>query len=311
MPKKLTQDQFLEKANTKHNFKYDYSLSFYDYAYSILKIICPTHGIFEQKAYTHIHGRGCPECGGSKKLTHDEFVIRAISVHGNTYKYPFNDYKNTSTKIKILCHIHGVFHQTPNSHLNGSGCGQCGSIKAGEKNQLGRENFIKKSKLTHGDKYNYDLVDYKTSFDEVTIECIEHGYFNQIPNSHLSGYGCIECARMLTGWNRTNFVYRCNRKNVDGQLYLVRCSNINESFYKIGITSQKSINHRFRKSMPYAVELISIFKGDPAFVWNKEKDIHRELKNKRYHPLIDFHGMTECFSELTQEVKDFFGVQDA
>ncbi len=55
--------KFIERSNLIHNNKYDYSLVKYTKAYSPVKIICPEHGIFEQKPYYHYTGHGCSTCG--------------------------------------------------------------------------------------------------------------------------------------------------------------------------------------------------------------------------------------------------------
>jgi len=55
----------------------------------------------------------------------DCFIKRANLKHNNRYNYKLINYKNNSTKIDIICNIHGVFKQTPNIHLLGSGCRQC------------------------------------------------------------------------------------------------------------------------------------------------------------------------------------------
>lgn len=55
--------------------------------------------------------------------------------------------------------------------------------------------FIEKSIIIHGDRYNYDYVDYKKAIDKVIIECSIHGTFSITPNSHLNGSGCYFCGR--------------------------------------------------------------------------------------------------------------------
>lgn len=50
---------------------------------------------------------------------------------------------------------------------------------------LSKEEFIKKARLVHGDRYNYDNVDYKTNKVKVCIVCPEHGEFWQTPSDHL------------------------------------------------------------------------------------------------------------------------------
>ena len=59
------------------------------------------------------------------------------------------------------------------------------------------EEFIKKAKKVHGDKYDYSKVNYIGSKIEVTIICPEHGEFWQTPANHKKGHGCPMCARDL------------------------------------------------------------------------------------------------------------------
>lgn len=61
-----------------------------------------------------------------KRFTKDEFIARARKVHGDKYDYSKVEYKNARTKVKIICPIHGVFEQSPDAHLRGQGCRDCG-----------------------------------------------------------------------------------------------------------------------------------------------------------------------------------------
>ena len=63
----------------------------------------------------------------SKKLSLEEFIEKAKEIHGDKYDYSKVEYINTKTKVCIICPEHGEFWQTPGSHLNGSGCPECGN----------------------------------------------------------------------------------------------------------------------------------------------------------------------------------------
>lgn len=60
-----------------------------------------------------------------KKITQEEFINRAKLIHGDKYDYSEVNYINSSTKVKIICPIHGGFEQIPNNHLRGVGCFRC------------------------------------------------------------------------------------------------------------------------------------------------------------------------------------------
>lgn len=55
------------------------------------------------------------------------------------------------------------------------------------------EEFIKRAKIVHGDKYDYSKVEYINSNTKVCIICHKHGEFWQTPYKHLIGHGCPKC----------------------------------------------------------------------------------------------------------------------
>lgn len=124
-----------------------------------------------------------------KKLTTEDFIKKAKAVHGNKYDYSKTVYVNQKTDVIITCPLHGDFKQRPNNHYMGAGCPVCSGNKKSDTN-----NFIKKAKAIHGDKYDYSCVVYKNNKTSVEIICPIHGVFKQTPDKHLSGQGCPMCA---------------------------------------------------------------------------------------------------------------------
>ena len=64
-----------------------------------------------------------------KRYTTEEFIEKAKEIHSDKYDYSKVVYKNSSTKVEIICPKHGSFFQNPYSHLNGCGCPRCGKEK--------------------------------------------------------------------------------------------------------------------------------------------------------------------------------------
>ena len=126
---KITSDDFIQKATLIHNGKYDYSKVDYKTAKTKVCIICPEHGEFRQAPDKHLSGCGCQKCGGTKKLSIDEFIRKANKIHNNKYDYSKVKYINNQTKVCIICPKHGEFWQAPGSHLSGKGCPHCLSSK--------------------------------------------------------------------------------------------------------------------------------------------------------------------------------------
>ena len=185
--KKLSTEEFIKKCIEVHGNKYDYSKVVFTGVRNKVCIICPEHGEFEQIAAYHLGGHGCPMCGGTKKLTTEEFVRRAKQIHGNKYDYSKVEYINQSTKICITCPEHGEFWQLPSQHLSGNGCSKCAGFCDST------EDFILKAKKIHGDKYDYSKVNYVSMRDKICIICPEHGEFWQYPFDHVNEHGCPKC----------------------------------------------------------------------------------------------------------------------
>lgn len=146
------------------------------------------------------------------RLSKSEFINKSKLVHNNKYDYYDVDYKGYLKKVCIVCPIHGKFYQLPSKHLCGHGCHKCGI----DKTRLDIEQFINKSKLIHGNKYDYCMVRYNNTNDKVKIICKKHGMFMQSPNSHLSGSGCPHCSVVVSSYH--NEVYEYIKSVYDGDV---------------------------------------------------------------------------------------------
>jgi len=242
--------------------------------------------------------------------TIENFIKEAIFIHDDKYDYSLSKYLGSKLKISIICKEHGVFKQTPDSHLRGSGCPKCKNKKL----SYTTKQFIEKAKQVHGDTYNYSLVEYKNNKTKVKIICPEHDIFEQRPVKHLSNKrGCPKCGieriknfqkENPTAWSYSNWKKAGEKsKNFDSfKVYIIRCWNENEEFYKIGKTFTK-INNRFKckKEMPYDYEIIKIFEGDAEEMSRLEKKLQKENKEYKYVPKIKFLGAQECFIQVNYE----------
>ncbi|MBT3938980.1 MAG: hypothetical protein HOF44_04660 [Pelagibacterales bacterium] len=201
MSKKLLNDEFIEKAIKKHGDKYDYSKVEYTGSHNKVCIICSEHGEFYQSATNHLYGYGCKKCayqyshGKYRLTTFETFLSQAKEIHGDKYDYSKVKWKNTSTKIVIICPIHEEFLQIPQNHIRlKCGCRKCGrEIAKSKVNKYNTEYFIKHAKKEHGDKYDYSKTECFNATDKVEINCLIHGKFKQDANQHLMGHGCPSC----------------------------------------------------------------------------------------------------------------------
>jgi len=271
----LTLSEFIAKSNEVHKNKYDYSKVDYKDTCTKVRIVCPIHGVFLQTPSKHLSGQGCPKCGGRYPCNTEEFIKRSQKIHGDKYEYSKVNYINTSTKVCIICPEHGEFWQTPDGHLHGAGCPICsGSYKSNI------EEFIKKAREVHGDRYDYSKTEYETNSTKVCIICRKHGEFWQTPANHLKGKGCQKCKITRTELdvmkyldeNKIRYTYQHTfdwLKNIGSLFYDFYIPEYNVAIECQGIQHFKEVGY---------------FGGEKALVYNIEKD---KLKKK----LSEEHGI--------------------
>lgn len=129
------------------------------------------------------------------RLTTQIFKERASKVHNGFYHYDDDlEYVNYSTKVPIICPIHGRFFQKPSEHLHGKGCKLCGIKRTLTLTKKTKDKFIADAIAVHDHEYSYVNVDYIDSKTKVEITCKKHGPFFQTPDKHINGKeGCPLC----------------------------------------------------------------------------------------------------------------------
>jgi len=308
-PKKTLQD-FVEEANRIHQDKYDYSQSEYCGCEKTLKIKCPTHGVFEQKASHHLRGKGCQQCGlsivkaihAARTYSTEDFIGLANTVHKNCYNYSLAEYKGSCHKVSIICPTHGIFRQVAARHLSGAGCPSCGIAKLKGVRRGAHAKFIAKATELFGDRYDYSRVEYHGSRPKVKIICRQHGEFEQEPSNHINGHGCPQCGsgeRELT--RQQQWIKRAAGKTA--VLYFLRVFSDSEEFFKVGITC--NLQKRFRGTgidlLGYQYEVLAKFKSnDTVRVFDWEQSIISTFSHLRYRPKKAFSGSTECFVSASE-----------
>lgn len=334
MPTKLVLADYIKKCQQVHNHKYDYSLAVLNGAKNDITIICPEHGQFKQAAYDHSKGHGCSQCALSRnaqsiKMNFSTFIEKANIIHKNKYAYHQENYPEFSYQLMIIvCPIHSNFRQRRDVHLNGHGCQACAKNK-----QLTVDDVINRSKLIHGDKYQYYLCNLDNSF--LVISCYKHGLFQQRINDHISGHGCSKCAFEINS-NKKKFttVQFIDKANVvhnnlyDYSLtyYLGFNKNLKITCKKHGEFLQRAENHLNGHGCPTCCHTVS----KPETAWLNFLNIapqNRQVKlvidNKKYKvdgfdPSTNtiyefngdyFHGNPQIFrsNDLNKTVKKTFG----
>ena len=288
--RKYNINDFLQKAEKVHGNKYDYSRVEYVNSQTKVCIICHEHGEFWQTPANHLHGQTCPKCSieevhKKQRLDTEKFIEQARNIHGNKYDYSKVNYINNKTKVCIICPEHGEFWQRPDKHVHSKrGCPKCGNTA-----KLTTEEFIKKAKIVHGEKYDYSKVEYYTTEKKVCIICPEHGEFWQTPHGHLNGQGCPFCLEHLLEKEIKLFL---DRENIEyeQQKRFIWLGKKSLDFYlpskNIAIECQ-GIQH---------FEPVEYFGGDASFKAQIKRDV---IKKK----LCEEHGIRVLY--YTNKNKDF------
>jgi len=338
---------FIQQAIEKNGNKYGYNKVTYVNNSTKVTLQCKEHGDFEQIPNSHLRGVGCPHCGGNIKHSKDSFIHRALEVHGDSYIYDNINYVNFKTKINITCPMHGDFAQTPNNHLSGKGCPKCKIDTL----RSSTTEFIRKAILVHGDRYNYDRVEYLNNTTKITIICKVHGEFSQLPINHLQGGAncpkCVLAAQTLTtenfiekaqkihgdhyNYNKVEYVNGINNviitckthgdfeqkaaSHLSGSgcpkcvgkdysiLYLLKC--LDTAWYKIGITG--NLVNRIQQMGGNIEEVHHVVLDDPK---THESILHKKYKREReYNPCVR-NGNTEFFSLTEEQVQEVIAYMD-
>ena len=204
--KKLTTEEFKKRFKDKYGDLYDLSKVEYINNKTEVTVICPIHGEFKKRPDLLIDGCKCPKCSKTAKTSEEDFIKKANYVHNGYFEYEKGSFKNVSSKVGVICPIHGIWYPKANSHLNGANCPKC--AKEGVNHEITKlpkvnkstskydsDTFISKVKLIHGDKFLLDKVNYIDNKTHIIVTCREHGDFLITPNHLLSGRGCPKCAK--------------------------------------------------------------------------------------------------------------------
>ena len=140
----LDTDRFIAKARLVHpDSGYDYAMVEYSGGMHKVRIACPQHGPFWQRANNHLSGIGCPRCGRDKARAvllrgSEDFISKASSVHASKYGYGNVRYDGAFKPVEIACPRHGGFWQTPDAHVNSkAGCPSCSHRHSAPQKEVG------------------------------------------------------------------------------------------------------------------------------------------------------------------------------
>lgn len=226
-----------------------------------------------------------------RPLTKDEFISKAVAVHGQLYDYSRSMYVRSNSKVEIRCNKGHTFFQRPNDHLMGKSCPDCASVATGDRCRKTLEQFVADGERAHSG-FDYSQVDYKGDNKKVTLVCPVGHVFDQKAGHHIGGVGCPLC--MKCGYN----------KGKPGALYLLRC----DSIAKIGITNQPITTRiaQINRSSKKNFQLVhSILSEDGSLALSIEWAMKIFLASEYSQPTEKFDGSTECYydADVNQIIK--------
>lgn len=279
---------------------------------------CEEHQL-EYKSYRAYRDTSCSLCKKEvrRKKREEVFLNKVKEVYKDNNKYDFSKvfYTESYNLVTVICSEHGEFEQYPSCLLKNIGCQKCGKVSQIKKGRIPKKEVLRRFIEKHENFYkypNFDL-DYTDNYPIFTITCPIHGNFTQNVHTHFGGSGCSECAKLKisiknkehsTGWIARKWEAQAvSSKKFDSfKVYLIRCFDENEEFYKIGRTFKK-VDKRV-SSIPYKKEVITykVFENAEDCC-NFERSLKTTFKDSKYTPAKIFNGYSECFTISTKEIK--------
>ena len=333
----LDNETFIKRANIIHNNKYYYDLLYFKNLHSKIKINCPKHGYFEQIAYDHLKGHGCPTCGqqisnAENKIT--EYLKKlglSIETHVRNIIYPYEldiyiPSKYTAIEYNGLRWHSEQFKEDKNYHLR--------KTELCEKQGIGLIHIFEDEWIEHSEKvksklrqifgYNKGLP--KVSARKCTIQPIDNTLScDFLGKNHIQGFskssiylGCFynnELVGVMSfkrerkdsdKWELTRFATDINKHcvGVGGKLFKYFIRNYNPSEVKSFADRRWTLDKNNNLYTKLDFKLDSILKPDYKYVVeNIDKRYHKfnfrkQILHKKYNlPLT----MTE--NEMCNQIK--------
>jgi Zn finger protein HypA/HybF involved in hydrogenase expression len=184
---------------------------------------------------------GCPKCAGSIKLTTDEFISKAKSIHGTTYDYTNTKYSSALRPILVECKFHGPFSITPNKHISArQGCPTCAFNTL-----LTNEQFD--TKLKKAQRGIVRVGNYCGSHVPITVKCEYCLYSWKAKPTKLHGKratGCPKCrSKFGTPTTVNGITFRSILESACYTVVQEACKNNGLSFEHQKRYPQSTTNH--------------------------------------------------------------------
>lgn len=302
-------DKFIEDAINTYGDLDNYSKVEYVNNKTEITLICKEHGEYQARPDLYLNGSRCKSCrrkiskrGNSKYSNKELFKEAGIDIFGDVTDYSKVGEINKNSKVELRCKKHDhTYTISVTCHLGGQKCPKCAMENYAILRRKTKEQFVKEATEVYNDLHDYTNTVYEGCNKELEIRCKKHNHvFKTLPGNYINGFGCNKCRYEETRYNgkhhHTKEGYIRLAKGKPTYLYLIKCKDEYEDFYKIGKTF-RSLKERFTNSnMPYDYKKIFLYEGTPEYIWDLEEKLHIKYKPYTYKANKMFAGYSECYN---------------
>lgn len=131
------------------------------------------------------------------------FISKMNVIHNGKYITDNVHFVNNTTKVELICPIHGTFLIAPKNILNGQGCSICGKEKAKQCHKGNYELFVSNLKKKFGDKFSVPNIEkeYENNHSIITLKCNRCGEIINVRADYVVSdkfNGCNSCQYRFT-----------------------------------------------------------------------------------------------------------------
>jgi hypothetical protein len=212
---------------------------------SKITLICKIHNYEWDALVSNVLrlGSSCKKCGieRSTNKTRKDFISESKLKFGETkFDYSKVDYKRIHQYITLKCIEHNIeFTCIASEHLKGvsGGCSLCYKNNSSGENHsssISLEEFKQRVNLVWGNRYSYDLSEFKCLNSTIKITChIHKRTWESTATNHVhptNPRGCIMCGREETG----------NKLRLSIDEILEKCKRVHNDQYTYNMVEYKN-----------------------------------------------------------------------
>ena len=214
MPARKTHEQFLSEIKEIHN-DIDIIGEYYNSTTKVKSQCKKCEYIWNAIPKTLLRGCGCPKCGGTLKLTNDEFVNSVHSVLSNIEI--LDKYINQKAKVKCKCILDGHdWYAYPQNLMRGHGCPKCSAKNTSKRMTYSQFDFI--TKVFTISPNIQTLSKYDGTSSKLRCKClICNNEWETMASNLLGGKGCPKCGNVSRAKklakSHDKFIFELNKVN--------------------------------------------------------------------------------------------------